>query len=139
LENSVEVTGPIRARIFASTSARDTDWVVRLLDVGPDGFARNLQDGIVRARWRRGMSKHPSLVRPDAVIAYDIDLWATSNLFLPGHRIRVEITSSNFPRFDRNLNTGEDPSHATRMVVADQAVYHSSRYPSHITLPIIPR
>ena len=73
------------------------------------------------------------------VYEYDIDLWATSNTFLPGHRIRVEIASSNFPRFDRNLNTGEDPATATRMQTAHQVVYHSAQYPSHIVLPIIPR
>lgn len=139
LTEAVEVTGPIHAKLYAATSARDTDWVARLVDVHPDGFVQNLQDGIVRARYRAGKEQPASLLEPDKVYEYDVDLWATSNVFLPGHRIRLEITSSNFPRFDRNLNTGEDPATATRMETARQSIYHSARYPSHVVLPIIPR
>ncbi len=139
LTDAVEVTGPIKARLFAATDARDTDWVVRLIDVHPDGVAQNLQDGILRARYRKGNDRKPTLVDAGKVYEYDIDMWATSNVFLPGHRIRIEITSSNFPRFDRNLNTGEDPATGTRMVKASQTIHHSARYPSHVVLPIIPR
>ncbi len=135
----VEVTGPIVMKLFASSSARDTDWTAKLVDVGPDGFARNVQDGIVRARYREAPGKPGTLIQPGTVYEYTIDMWATSNTFLPGHRIRLEVASSNFPRFDRNLNTGEDPATGTRIEVARQTVYHSARYPSHVVLPIIPR
>lgn len=139
LAQAVEVTGPIRMKLYAATSARDTDWVARLLDVYPDGRVYNLQDGIVRARYRAGKEQPAALLEPGRVYEYEIDMWATSNVFLPGHRIRLEITSSNFPRFDRNLNTGEDPATGTRMEKAEQTVYHSRRYPSHVILPVIPR
>ena len=134
----VEVTGPIKVKLFAATDSKDTDWTAKLVDVHPDGYAQNLQDGIVRARYRQGRTAPAALLEPGQVYEYDIDLWATSNVFLPGHRIRVEISSSNFPRFDRNLNTGEDPFTSTRMRKAAQTVHHSAKYPSHIVLPIIP-
>ena len=108
------------------------------LAVHPDGYAQNLQDGIVRARYRRGKDQPAALLEPGRVYEYDIDLWATSNTFLPGHRLRVELASSNFPRFDRNLNTGEDPATGTRLQSARQTIYHSAKYPSHIVLPVIP-
>jgi len=139
LREPVEVTGPISMKLYAASSATDTDWVARLVDVHPDGFVQNLQDGIIRARYRGGKHASASLLEPGKVYEYDIDLWATSNVFLPGHRIRIEITSSNFPRFDRNLNTGEDPATATRMQRARQSVYHSARHPSYVQLPIIPQ
>lgn len=139
LTEAVEVTGPITMKLFAATTAKDTDWVARLIDVHPDGYARNLQDGIVRARYRQGQQQPASLIEPGKVYEYDIDLWATSNVFQPGHRIRIEITSSNFPRFDRNLNTGEDPATGTRMEKAQQTIHHSAKYPSHVVLPIVPK
>lgn len=139
LTEAVEVTGPITAKLFAASDARDTDWVIRLIDVHPNGVAQNLQDGILRARFRAGNDKTPSLIERGRVYEYDVDMWATSNVFLPGHRIRVEVTSSNFPRFDRNLNTGEDPATGVRMTKATQTIHHSMRYPSHIVLPIIPK
>jgi putative CocE/NonD family hydrolase len=139
LTEAVEVTGPIKAKLYAATSAKDTDWIVRLIDVHPDGMAQNIQDGILRARYRAGNDKPATLLEPAKVYGYDIDMWATSNVFLPGHRIRVEITSSNFPRFDRNLNTGEDPATGTRMEKASQTIHHDAKYPSHVVLPIIPR
>ncbi|HEX5645001.1 MAG TPA: CocE/NonD family hydrolase, partial [Erythrobacter sp.] len=139
LTEAVEVTGPLKVKLYASTSAKDTDWTAKLVDVHPDGYAQNIQDGIIRARYRQGKEAPASLLEPGKVYEYEIDLWATSNTFLPGHRIRVEIASSNFPRFDRNLNTGEDPMTGTRMEKAQQVVYHSKRYPSHIVLPIIPK
>ncbi|MCC7461022.1 MAG: CocE/NonD family hydrolase [Gammaproteobacteria bacterium] len=138
LAQAVEVTGPLKVRLYAASSARDTDWTAKLVDVHPDGFAQNIQDGIIRARYRGGKDAPAALLEPGRIYEYDIDLWATSNTFLPGHRIRVEISSSNFPRFDRNLNTGEDPMTGTRMETARQTIYHSKRYPSHILLPVIP-
>ncbi|HPW17332.1 MAG TPA: CocE/NonD family hydrolase, partial [Candidatus Aminicenantes bacterium] len=139
LKTALEVTGPVKVRLYASTSGRDTDWTAKLVDVHPDGYAQNLCDGIVRARYRAGRAAPADLLEPGRVYEYEIDLWATSNVFLAGHRVRVEVSSSNFPRFDRNLNTGEDPMTGTSMVKARQTVYRSKRYPSHIVLPVIPR
>jgi hypothetical protein len=137
LTEPVEVTGPLKVKLYAATSAKDTDWTAKLVDVHPDGYAQNIQDGVIRARYRQGKEAPASLLEPGKVYEYEIDLWATSNTFLPGHRIRVEISSSNFPRFDRNLNTGEDPMTGVRMEKAQQTIYHSRQYPSHIVLPII--
>ena len=139
LTEPVEVTGPITATLYAATTARDTDWTAKLVDVHPNGYAQNILDGIVRARYRARAGGPASPIEPGTVYEYAIDLWSTSNTFLPGHRIRVEISSSNFPRFDRNLNTGEDPGTGVSMETAEQTVYHSSEYPSHILLPVIPR
>jgi putative CocE/NonD family hydrolase len=139
LTEAVEVTGPISATLHAATTARDTDWTVKLVDVHPDGYAQNIQDGILRARYRDGIGRPGTLLEPHRVYEYTVDMWATSNVFLPGHRIRVEVSSSNFPRFDRNLNTGEEPGTGIRMVTAGQTIHHSTRYPSHVRLPIIPR
>src|SRR5262245_59842393 len=139
LTEAVEVTGPIAMKLYASTSANDTDWAAKLVDVSPDGFARNVQDGILRARSRDAIGKQGTLIEPGKIYEYTIDMWATSNTFLPGHRIRLEVSSSNFPRFDRNLNTGEDPATGTRMTVGKQTVYHSTAYPSHVVLPVIPK
>ena len=110
LTEPLEVTGPISVKLFAATSAEDTDWTAKLVDVHTRGFAQNIQDGIVRARYRES-SQEASLIQPDRVYEYTIDLWASSNTFLRGHRIRVEISSSNFPRFDRNQNTGGESGH----------------------------
>ena len=138
LAEPLEVTGPIVVTLHAASSASDTDFTAKLVDVRPDEYAQNLADGIVRARYRASRESATPLT-PGAVTHFTIDLWATSHVFLPGHRIRVEISSSNFPRFDRNLNTGEDPATGTRREVARQTVFHDARYPSHIVLPIIPR
>ena len=138
LSEPLEVTGPITVTLFAATSAPDTDFTAKLVDVRPDGYARNLADGIIRGRYRASRT-YPTLLQPDTVTEFTIDLWATSHVFLPGHRIRVDISSSNFPRFDRNLNTGEDPATGSRFQSARQTVFHDSRYPSHILLPVIPR
>ena len=134
----LEVTGPLVVTLYAATDAPDTDFTAKLVDVRPDGYAQNLADGIVRARYRASRTA-PSLLTPGEVTRLSIDLWATSHVFLPGHRLRVEISSSNFPRFDRNLNTGGDQATSTRWQVARQTVFHDARYPSHITLPVIPR
>ena len=138
LERYVEVTGPIAVTLYASTSARDTDFTAKLVDVEASGYARNLTDGIVRARYRK-LRSPAEMVEPGDVYEYKIDLAATSNLFKPGHRIRLEISSSNFPRFDRNTNTGEPVGTDKELVSALQTVHHSSLYASRVTLPIVPR
>jgi putative CocE/NonD family hydrolase len=138
LTEALEVTGPIAVKLFAASSAPDTDFTAKLVDVRPDGYAQNLADGIVRARYRNSRMR-PVLLTPGEVVEYTIDLWATSHVFFPGHCIRLEITSSNFPRFDRNLNTGGDQATSSRYQTAQQAVFHDPRYPSHVLLPVIPR
>ena len=134
---ALEVTGPVVVTLYAASDAPDTDFTAKLVDVRPDGYAQNLADGIVRARYRSSRQTPTSLI-PGEVSRFTIDLWATSHVFRPGHRLRVEISSSNFPRFDRNLNTGADQATGTRWQPAHQTVFHDARYPSHILLPIIP-
>ncbi len=139
LEEDVEVTGPIFVHLWAVSSAPDTDFVARLVDVHPDGYAQNLTDGIIRARYRDFASgAQPSLIEPGRAYEYTIDLWATSNLFKRGHRIRLDITSSNFPRWDRNPNTGHDFGTDAEGVVAHQTILHDTEHPSYILLPIVP-
>ncbi len=138
LEKDIEVTGFIHARIYAESSAVDTDFTAMLTDVEPSGYSRLLTDGIVRARYRNSTTK-VELIEPGKIYEYDIDLWATSNLFKAGHRIRLAISSSNFPRFDRNLNTGEPALGATRILKAQQKLYHDAAHPSSLVLPVIPR
>ena len=138
LERPVEVTGPIIVTLYASTSAMDTDFTAKLVDVSPNGYARNLTDGIVRARYRTPRTP-ADLIEPEQVNEYRIDLWATSNLFRQGHRIRLEISSSNFPRFDRNANTGEAIGTDEEFFSALQAVHHSTRHASYVVLPSIAR
>jgi len=139
LAEGVEVTGEIKAIIWASTDAVDTDFTVKLVDVYPDGTAVNIQDGIVRAMYRDNDPLHPTPLQPGRIEEYEVELWATSNLFKAGHRIRVEVSSSNFPRFNRNLNTGEPVPGATRTEAARQKIYHDAKHPSRIVLPVIPR
>lgn len=133
-----EITGPLSMTLYAATSAKDTDWTAKLVDVYPNGYVLNIQSGIVRARYRDGARQPANLIQPGKAYEYRIDMWATSYVFQPGHRIRLEISSSDFPRFDRNLNTGEDTGIGTRMEIAHQTVYHNRQYPSHLRLPIIP-
>lgn len=137
LPKPLEVTGPVKVVLYAATTARDTDWTAKLVDVHPDGKAYNLCDGIVRARYRNAGAP-PSLLEPDTCYRYEIDLWVTSNVFLKGHRVRVEISSSNFPRFDRNPNSGLAFGTDTQLNKATQTVYHDTARPSHILLPVIP-
>jgi uncharacterized protein len=139
LERDVEVTGPVTVTLWAATSARDTDFVARLVDVHPDGRAINLTDGILRARFRQGIHAPESLVNPGQAYAYQIDLWATSNLFRAGHRIRLDVTSSSFPRWDRNPNTGAPLGEGTELVPATQTILHDAAHPSHVLLSIVPR
>jgi putative CocE/NonD family hydrolase len=142
LEEDIEVTGPVKVKLWASSSALDTDFVARLVDVHPNGYAQNLTDGIIRARYRNvAKGEAPSLIEPRKVYLYEIDLWATSNLFKKGHRIRLDITSSNFPRWNRNPNTGRNlgEDQAADVVIARQTIYHDAEHPSSVILPIIPR
>ncbi len=136
LDRAIEVTGPVHIRLWASSSAVDTDFTGKLVDVHPDGYARNLCDGIARARFRESLET-PSLLEPGRTYEFDIDLVATSNLFRQGHKIRVEISSSNFPRFDRNTNTGHWESSWEAARRAQQTVHHEAETPSHIILPIV--
>ena len=137
MPQDTEVTGPVSLELFAKSSAVDTDFTAKLVDVGPDGFAQNLTEGIVRARYRDSQEKAES-DESRAVYKFTIDLWSTSNVFLKGHVLRLEISSSNFPRFDRNLNTGEDPAFARNYVSATNTVYHDAEHPSALILPVVP-
>ncbi|HKT06746.1 MAG TPA: CocE/NonD family hydrolase [Gemmatimonadaceae bacterium] len=138
LTRPLEVTGQMSATIWASTDARDADWNLMLLDVGPDGHAQRVQDGVVRARFRTGPDS-AVLVPPGRVERYDIDLWFTSRVFEPGHRIRVTVSSARFPKYDRNLGTGGSNERDSTFVVAHQRLLHDASHPSHIVLPVIPR
>lgn len=138
LEEDTEVTGPIKVVLCAATDGPDTDWTAKLVDVSPTGYAKILCDGIIRARCRESMSE-PTLLEPNKVYEYEIDVSVTGNVFKKGHQIRVEISSSNFPRFDRNLNTGHALGMDAEIRVARQTVHHSRQYPSHILLPVIPQ
>ncbi len=140
LEQPVEVTGPIELVLHVSSSARDTDFTGKLVDVHPDGRAEILTDGILRARYRQSLSSSV-LMEPGQVYELRIDLEATSNVFLTGHRIRLEVSSSNFPRFDRNSNTGGTIASEQEkdFVQAINRVYHSQVNPSHLVLPVIER
>jgi putative CocE/NonD family hydrolase len=137
-EHDLEVTGPVTAELYVTSSATDTDFTAKLVDVWPNGFAQNLTEGILRMRYRQSQEK-PELTKPGTVNHISVDLWATSNVFLAGHKMRLEISSSNFPRFDRNLNTGEEQAHGSRMVKATNAVLHDHEHPSALILPIVLR
>jgi putative CocE/NonD family hydrolase len=131
-----EVTGPVSLDIYVSSSAVDTDFTGMLVDVWPNGFAQNLTGGILRLRYRNSQNK-PELANPGEIYRITLDLWATSNVFLAGHKLRLEVSSSNFPRFDRNLNSGEEQAHATRIVKARNVIYHDSAHPSALILPLV--
>ena len=144
MAEDTEVTGPVSLELYARSSAADTDFTAKLVDVWPDGFAQNLTEGILRARYRDSREK-PALINPGQVYKLTIDLWATSNLFKKGHVLRLEVSSSNFPRFDRNLNTGEfgsvrssaEPPGA-QWVTATNVVLHDADHPSALILPVVP-
>jgi len=142
-EADLEVTGEIEVRLFASSSAVDTDFTAKLLDVyppsadWPGGFDLNIGDGIVRGRFRESLRKEV-LMTPGEAYEFTIKLYPTSNVFRKGHRIRVDISSSNFPRFDVNPNTGEPLNRHRLTSVATQTIYHDASRPSHIVLPVIP-
>ncbi len=138
LTKPIEVTGQMAATIWAATDAKDTDWNVMLLDVFPDGRAERVQDGLMRARFRKGFDKVVPIT-PGSVEQYDMDLWFTSRVFEPGHQIRVTVSSALFPKYDRNLNTGGNNERDTAFVVAHQRLVHDAAHPSHVLLPVIPR
>jgi hypothetical protein len=138
LERDVEVTGEISVELYAATTAADTDFTAMIVDVDPSGYARFLTDGIVRTRYRNS-TERAEPIEPGKIYKYTIDLWSTSNLFKTGHRIRVYLSSSNFPRFNRNLNTGEKTMGAMQTIKAMQTIYHDAEHPSAIVLPVIPR
>ena len=144
LTEALEVTGPIEVKLWVSSSAVDTDFTAKLIDVYPPsrwyplGYALNLSDSIMRLRYRNGFEK-PELVNPGEIVSLTITLYPTSNLFMPDHRIRLDISSSNFPRFDVNPNTGEAIGTERRRVVADNTVFHQAEYASRVILPVIPR
>ena len=136
LENEIEITGPITVQLFAASTARDTDFVIKLIDRHPDGFAQELCYGIVRARYRDSFDS-PSLIKPSEVYEYTIKVNPTSNLFKGGHRIQVHVSSSDFPNFDRNHNTGGDDYMDADMMIAKQTVFHDTERPSRVILPVM--
>ena len=138
LTEPLEVTGPITAVLWIASTAKDTDFTAAISDVQPDGTARALTDGITRARYR-GSKTTPALLVPGTRYEVRIDVGATGNVFLPGHRIRLEVSSSNFPRYDRNPNTGAPFGTDATTVAARQTVFHERDAASHLILPVIPR
>jgi hypothetical protein len=139
LQSSLEVTGPVRALLYVSSDVPDTDFTAKLVDVYPDGQAYNLTEGILRMRSRQGLDTRAPEMKKDEVYRIEIDMIATSNLFQNGHRIRLEVSSSNFPRFDRNLNTGEPLISAQDMRLAHNRVFHDRSHPAALVLPVVPR
>ena len=138
LHEDIEVTGPVVLKLWAASSAPDTDFTAKLIDVHPNGLAVNLTYGIMRARYREGYD-NPSLIEPGQPYEYTIRLNPTGILFRQGHRIRLDVSSSDFPNFDRNHNTGADFWSDTELRVAHQTVFHNVEYPSRLILPLIPR
>jgi uncharacterized protein len=137
LSEDVEVTGPVNAIVYASSSAVDTDFAATLSDVYPDGKAVHICEGIRGARFRESL-EHPTVIVPGKVYKYEISLWETSNVFKAGHRIRVDISSSNFPRYARNQNTDKPFGMSAEVNIAHQTIFHNTEYPSHLVLPVIP-
>jgi hypothetical protein len=135
-ENNLEVTGPVKVHLFAATSTRDTDFAIKLVDVYPDGSAYNVAEGIIRAKYKDGLL-NPDLITPGEVCEFVIDLASVSIVFRKGHRIRLDITSSNFPRFDRNMNTGHAFGEDAEGNIASQTVFHDEKYASYVELPVI--
>jgi hypothetical protein len=138
LAEPVAIAGPVSVTLFASSSAEDTDFVVKLIDVEPDGYCANISDGIVRARYRNSKEKEEFLT-PGEITKFEIELYDTAHTFLPNHCVRLEITSSNFPRFDRNLNSRVTPAFGTKEDAqkAVQQIFHSAKFQSSLNLPIV--
>ena len=137
LTKTVEVTGPIKVTLYLSSDVKDTDLLVKLVDVYPDGRAYNLDEGVQRVRWRRGYER-PVFMQRDSVYKVEIPPLVTSNAFLAGHRIRLEVASSSFPHFERNLNTGGNNYDESVPVSAHNVIHHAPAYPSSITLSVVP-
>ena len=138
LTHDLAVVGPVKVKFWAKTSARDTDFTAKFVDVHPDGFAQNVLDRIVRARYRLGSNLPPSFIQPEKPYEYTIDLGNTAIVLKAGHRIRLEISSSNFPHYARNLNTGSGFADDANIVIARQTIMHNPGHPSYIELPIAP-
>jgi len=138
LREDLEVLGRVRAVLYVATTAPDTDLTAKLVDVFPDGEARNLADGILRLRYRKSLEQS-ELLQPGRVYPVTVDVGVTANLFRAGHRIRLEVSSSNFPRFDRNPNTGRAIAGETELRVAHQTIWHGAQRPSHLLLPVLRR
>jgi len=139
LKEGIEVSGPLDATLYVSSDAKDTDFTVKVIDVYPDGKAYNLDETIQRARYRDGYDKPTVFMEKDKVYKLTLQPMTTSNFFPAGHRLRIEVSSSNFPRFDRNLNTGGNNYDEATGVVAHNAVHHSAKYPSQITVSVVAR
>jgi putative CocE/NonD family hydrolase len=145
IERDLEVTGEVEVNLWAASSAPDTDYTAKLVDVGPDGFARNVCDGILRVGFARNQNTpldRSASISPSQVgdaNEYTIELGPTSNVFKAGHCLRLEISSSNFPRYDRNPNTGHEPEYDKDLLPAHQTILHNAAHPSHIILPVVPR
>ena len=133
-----EVTGPVEVKLWAATSGRDTDFIARLIDLQPDGTAWNITEGIIRARFRESIWEEPHLLTPGQIYEYTLDLLPTSIVFKKGNRIAVHLTSSSFPMFDRNPNTGNEQCRDREQQPTEQTIYHDAQHPSHIVLPVIP-
>ena len=137
LKENTEITGKVEIILYASASTLDTDFTATLVDVHPDNKCINITEGIIRAKFRNSYSKQ-TLIKPNKIYKYKFPLWETSNLFKKGHKIRIEISSSNFPRFDRNLNTGKFVFDDDEIKTSTQKIFHNKHHPSHVIFPIIP-
>jgi putative CocE/NonD family hydrolase len=137
LTEGMEVSGPIEFTTFVSSDRKDTDITIKIIDVDPEGRAYNLDETIQRVRYRNGYDKPVAMMEPGKVYKVALQPMTTSNYFAPGHRIRIEVSSSNFPRFDRNLNTGGNNYDETKPLVAHNSVHHSTQYPSQLTLTVV--
>jgi putative CocE/NonD family hydrolase len=138
-KEGVELSGPITPTLYVSSSAKDTDFTVKVLDVYPDGRAFNLDESIQRMRYRDGYDKPLVWMESGKVYKVTLQPLTTSNYFAPGHRLRIEVSSSNFPRFDRNLNTGGNNYDESKGVVANNKVHHSKQHPSQVTFTVVKR
>jgi putative CocE/NonD family hydrolase len=138
LEQDLAAIGPVKVKFWATTSAPDTDFVAKLVDVHPSGFAQNILERGLRARFRHGSKKPPTAVVPGQAYEYELDLGYTATLFKAGHRVRLDISSSKFPHLARNHNTGADPATDARFSVATQRIHHGPNRPSYLELSVVP-
>ena len=137
LEEDLAVVGPVTVALWATSTARDTDFTAKLVDVHPDGFAQNVLNRVVRARFRNGSKEAPSLIQPGRAYEYQIDLGYTANVFRAGHRVRLDVSSSKFPQLARNHNTGNEPGDDAEFEVATQTIHHDAEHPSYVELAVV--
>jgi putative CocE/NonD family hydrolase len=137
LQQDLTVVGPVKAVLYGLSSAPDTDWVVRLCDVWPDGRSMWVCDGILRARYRNSLAREELMV-PGQIYQFEVDMWATAQVFPAGHRLRIHVASSDFPWYDRNLNTGGPFGEEINGQVAVNTIFHDATRPSHLVLPVLP-